>query len=119
MIGVKIDWNLVHSFSQTKVPFQHEMRFYEQAGLGDANRLMNPEVFLAALPVDSVGTALREGRSDILDMQERRIVADLNFTIPLPLGDRMSGHFKLGGKYTKINRKSDQNTGLTGQCRIT
>ncbi len=111
-IGLKIDWNLVHSFSQTKVPFQHEMRFYEQAGLGDANRLMNPEVFLATLPVDSTGAALREGRSDVLEMQERRLVADLNLTIPIPLGDRLSGMIKLGGKYTKINRKSDQNTGL-------
>ena len=110
--GIEIDWNLVHSFSETNVPFQHEMRFYEQAGLGDANRLMNPEVFLATLPVDTLTTDFREARSDILNMQERRLVADLNLTIPLPLGDRMSGHVKFGGKYTKINRQSDQNTGL-------
>jgi TonB-dependent receptor len=110
--GIKIDWNLVHSFSQTKAPFQHEMRFYEQAGLGEANRLMNPEEFLALLPVDSTSTVLRVAQSDQLEMQERRLVADLNFTIPLTFGDRLSGMIKLGGKYTKINRKSDQNTGL-------
>jgi len=109
--GIIIDWNLVHSLSRTEVPFTHEMRFYEQAGLGDADRLMNPEEFLALLPLDTTNMNFRQAESDQMELEERRLVGDLNLTIPFVLGDWFSGHFKIGGKYTQINRSSDQNSG--------
>lgn len=112
LLGMILDWNLVHSLSRTEVPFTHEMKFYEQAGLGDADRLMNPEEFLALLPVDTVNMALRQAESDQMDMQERRLVGDLNLTVPFRIGSGFSGMFKAGGKVTQIDRSSDQNTGL-------
>lgn len=109
--GMKIEWNLAHSYSKTEVPLQHEVLFYEQKGFGEASREMNPEDFLRFLPIDS-SALFRTSESARLDMFERRLNGKLDITFPVSLGKQISGFLKLGGFYERISRERNNYNGF-------
>lgn len=110
LFGSQLDWIVAHSFSETYIPLQHEMRFSEK-NVGIADVLLDPEEFLRQLPQDE-NAEFREASSDQILLNERRFEVQLNFNVPFNVSNKISGYFKFGGKYTSIDRKNDRDTGL-------
>ena len=102
-----IDWNIGHSVSYGTTPFSHSVKFEEKGvGLGEANVKMDPEDFLAALPVDS-SASFYESNYYNNTSKERRLSAKINAKIPFNLTSKISSFLKFGGKFTHLTRSND------------
>jgi outer membrane receptor protein involved in Fe transport len=106
-----LDWNVGYSKSHSETPFYHSVRFEEKGvGMGDADVKMDPEDFLAALPVDSTAQ-FYEANYYRSKTEENRLSAKFDMKTPFNLFSNISSFFKFGGKITHLTRSNDEQNG--------
>ena len=106
-----LDWNIGYTKSHGETPFYHSARFEELGvGMGDANVKMDPEDFLAALPVDSTAQ-FYESNYYRGTTEENRFSGKINMKIPFSISSDISSFVKFGGKLSHLTRFNDEQNG--------
>jgi len=107
-----VDWSLSSSLSEGETPYDFEMRFQTVPSNlfdSDLNREGNPRTYLAAANSNLDETFLDRNALRNTGTLERTNTALINIKLPFKLGEKLSGQFKAGGKYFRVDRERNVN----------
>jgi TonB-dependent receptor len=102
-----VDWTAATTQSNGDTPYNFSMRFDNNGQLFEPGLDVNaqPRTFYSASVLDLPNSYLARNEQNISAVQERTNTASLNFKLPYKINDNFNGYFKVGGKYTSIQRE--------------
>lgn len=108
-----IDWSLSTSKTNNNTPYNATMYFRDINAYGNYHTNTNNfEEWISSAEKDYSESRLRESHSSENLVNENFSTAFLNLKLPFSGTDSFSGYFKMGGKYSQLNRERDFNESL-------
>jgi len=103
---ITVDWAAAYSISNNKRPFNHRMRFRENAAF-DPNPELTIDDIVSGAKNRPEETWLKDVYFDPYFVQDDNLTLRANITQPFKLADNITGLVKAGGKYRQKNRNYD------------
>lgn len=104
---IKLDYGVSYMQSDYDAPENRQWNFKELTSFGEVDRKSAPDEIVNSVVGDLDETYLSIINYQTVDRTEKQLSSNFDVTLPVRFNKVINGEFKLGGKYTKLERSND------------